>query len=270
MSNHARLTRIVLVGDEEDGDTFRSICTTAPSLHSTVVHVKKVDELFSLSSNETFDVLLLALPQSGDHSSDLLRHVSETYPGTPIIVLVDSCSELLRHLLLRMGARKVLERQYLTSNRLAQTLREVSSGRESDRDERQRQSLEEVLRLLQQRIPLAEASPAREQCLRPLSEVMPQKFLELTKSYSNIVDLAMGRIGFGTRRFSGRSISQQLRYLASDLGTLNASVWDVLDVHARALEGREEEAVRPETEQLLVELLKNLSAFYKHAQYAFA
>lgn len=270
MSSHARSTRIVLVGDEGDGDTLRSICTAVSFPHSVLVHVRRVDELSSLSSVETVDVLLLALPQSGDGSSALLQRVSELYPGIPIVVLVDACSELLRHLLLRMGAWQVVERCHLTPDRLAHALREVSDGTKSDIEERQKQSLDEVLRLLQQPIPLEDASRAGERSLRPLSEVMPYKFLELTKSYSNIIELAMGHAGLGTRRFSGRSVSQQLRSLASDLGSLNASVWDVLDVHARALEGGGEVAVRPETRQLLVELLTNLSAFYRHARYSFA
>ncbi len=270
MSSHARSTRIVLVGDEGDGDTLRSICTAASFPHSVLVHVRRVDELFSLSSLETVDVLLLALPQSGDGSLELLRRVGELYPDTPIVVLVDACSELLRHLLLRMGAWQVVERRHLTSDRLVHTFREVSAGKRSHLEETQQQSLDQVLRLLQQSVPLEDASRAGEQRLRPLSEVMPYKFLALTKSYSNIIELAMSQAGWGTRRFSGRSVSQQLRCLASDLGSLNASVWDVLDVHARALEGRAEETGRPETRQLLVELLTNLSAFYRHARYSFA
>jgi hypothetical protein len=169
-----------------------------------------------------------------------------------------------------MGAWTVVEWHGLTVNRLSQILRDVSTVRRNEMEERQQQSLEEVLRMLQHHIPLGDAIPAGEQCFRPLSEVMPYKFLEVTRRYSNIVDLALGCAGFGTRRFSGRSVSLQLRYLASDLKTLNATVWDVLDVHARALEARGEDAVRPETKQVLVDLLKYLSALYKHAQYSFA
>lgn len=270
MSNHARRTRIVLVGDEGDGDALRSVWRASRFPHSVLFHVRRVDELFSLSSDEMFDVVLLALPQSGDDSSELLRRVSETYPATPIIVLVEVCSDLLNHLLLRMGAWKVVEWHHLTTNRLSHVLREVATARRNEKEQRQQQSLEEVLRLLQQRVSLGDALPSGEQSLRPLSEVMPSKFLELTRSYSNIVDLALGCAGLGTRRFSGRSVSQQLRYLASDLGALNATVWDVLDVHGRALEARAEDALRAETKQVLVDLLKYLSAFYKHAPYAVA
>jgi len=270
MSDHARPTRIVLVGDEGDGDILRSICTAAPFLHSVLLHVSSLDELLSLSADASFDVVLLAIPSTSDRGTDMLRRTVQVCSGTPVIVIADRCTEHLQHLLMRLGAWKVLQRHNLTPDDLVEALKATSSDRKPADGQKQRQTFEEVLHLLQHRSVPGEAPLMPEGALRPLSEVMPSRFLELAKSYSNIIDLALARAGLGRQRFSGHSVSQQLRYLAADLGALNASAWDVLDVHAKALEGRAEEAVRSETKQLLIELLRNLDAFYKHAQYSFA
>lgn len=267
MLNHTRPTRIVLVGDEGNGDEFNAMLLQAKELHYELCHVHDVDDI--VSSNIDFDVILIDLSRWASIGLALLGRVCESCPSVPVVVTVWKGADVVRQQALRMGARKALDKDTLTGATLAEAVR-IVTGREADELQREQERLlEQALSFLQQHPVITDAThDAQPAGVKPLCEVMPYKFLELTKSYSNLLDLALTRAHSGVR-FSGYSISRRLHFLASDLGSLHAGVCDVIDIHAKAVEteiGRNE--ANNASHKILLELISDLVSYYRHSEYA--
>lgn len=176
---------------------------------------------------------------------------------------------MVRQQALCLGARKALDKETLTGATLAEAVR-VVTGRETNELQREQERLlEQALSFLQQHPAIADVTHGEQPAgAKPLCEVMPYKFLELTKSYSNLLDLVLTRAQSGVR-FNGYSVSRRLHFLASDLGSLHAGVCDVIDIHAKAVET---EIGRNETNnaghKILLELISDLESYYRHSEYA--
>jgi DNA-binding NarL/FixJ family response regulator len=264
MQNHTRPTRIVLVGDEGNGDEFNTLLHTAGAFHYELCHARDETEIRSLGNE--FDLFLLDMSRWASNGLALLERVREEFASVPVIVIVWKGAEMVLQQALRLGAAKALVKEALDSTSFAHAVAALT-GRASDHAMEQERLLEQALNFLQQHRVVADAAQVvQPPGLKPLCETMPSKFLELTKSYSNLLDLALTRTESGIR-FNGYSVSRRLHFLASDLGALHAGVWDVIDMHVKAVEGEPNSQPSNTAHKILLELISDLVSYYKHSDY---
>ncbi|HXG01326.1 MAG TPA: response regulator [Bacteroidota bacterium] len=256
MSSHARPTRIVLVGDE--GNAIRRTLDALRSVHYTLYFVRELQQALLLSPRHAFDVLFLNISDNGSSAEYLARQAREALPLLPIVMIVGDLDEFEQERLYRAGAWKVWSHNRLTAETIEQTLSNLSGEAAARREHRIRELLEGL-----KTDPVMFDVSFQDDNREPLRKTLPLKFLELTRSYGNVLELVLARSGV-RRHLSGHSVSHKLRYLAADLALLNAGPRDVLDIHTEALaaHGRRQ-AEDCETRRLLIDLLTILVAQYK-------
>ncbi len=275
MQNHTRPTRIVLVGDEVNdlvegkSAAIANMLKAAPPFHYALCLVQNVSQLLLLSADQEFDVMFLTAKRWGSDALASLEKLLEAFSTIPIIVLAGDGTGAARHQALCAGAYTVLEYETLDAASLARTIQSaIGSNRDALQKEQQR-VFEQALRFLQHNSAITRSRLTPQTLeMTPLSQVMPSKFLELTKSYSNVLDLALRRASGGIR-FKSYSVSQQLNFLASDLGALRAGVWDVIDIHARAVEHKSvnKNETGDASHKILLELITDLVSYYRRSDY---
>jgi DNA-binding response OmpR family regulator len=275
MQNHTRPTRFVLVGDEvnslagRDGDILKILSKSAGTFSYIVCHVQHVREMFSLSSENEFDVILHDVSNSRANGFAALEGLCEAFSSVPVIVIVERDEELTRRQALNLGALDVLQKSTLSGASLFEKIQTTINRKKTELGKQQQMNWESALNFLQHNAVITRTSLTPETLnVKPLCEAMPYKFLELTKSYSNLLDLALTRTRSGVR-YNGYSVSRRLHFLASDLGSLRAGVWDVIDIHAKAV-GSEMGTQEPNhtSHKILLELISDLVSYYRHSGYA--
>lgn len=264
MSYDAQRTRIMLVGDEDNVHTVEALLDEEALDRCTVQLVSDPNEYLQRAAQERWDGALVLFDNEDRVDLNLLKTLRSATPEVFMMVLVGTCSEELRSTLLRLGMQRIFEREKLTPSQMVQAITkaclDVAQAVGAHLD-----YLDAALRVVAEHPAFLDLTQHARPLHHPLCECMPQKFLELTKTYSNLLDLAMARARIGTRQLNGHSVSLQLRFLAHDLGTLNAGVWDVLDIHVHALASRNEQPAHHQCLEVLIEVLTNLAVFYKHA-----
>lgn len=256
MSSHARPTRIVLVGEE--GDALRRMLDALRSVHYTLYFVRELQQALLLSPRHAFDVLFLDTSDNDPTVESLVRQAREALPLLPIVVIVGDLDEAEHERLYRAGAWTVWSHNRLSAEIIEQALRNLS-GESATRWEHRIRELLEGLKTDPVRFDVFFQDDNRE----PLRKTLPLKFLELTRSYGNVLDLALARSGV-RRQLPGHSIPHKLHYLAADLVLLNAGPRDVLDVHTEALAAQGRRRTEDgESRRLLIDLLTNLAAQYR-------
>jgi DNA-binding NarL/FixJ family response regulator len=275
MSNHTRPLRIVLVGDEGDGDVvndvLNNVFNSVKVFHCVLCHARRVGEMLSLSSENEFDVIFLDLSAAYSNNLVDLERICEAFSRIPVIVLVERNAEAVRQRALRIGALEALTISQMDAGTLTDTITAVIKRKAEELKSQRELYLEQALTYLQQHSAISRSTLTPELFgMKPLCEAMPYKFLELAKSYSNLIELALSRGQREGVRFSGHSVSQKLHYLASDLGELKAGVWDVIDIHAKAVEQKLGSVREPkeESHKILLELISNLVSYYRKTEYA--
>jgi DNA-binding response OmpR family regulator len=275
MNNHTRPTRIVLVENEVnnfvggDGDLARVLSKSANVFPYVLCHVQHVREMFSLSSCNEFDVLLLDVSLGESNSFAALERICEAFSAAPVILMVEKADETIRRQAFNLGALDVVERSSLNGELLVERIHSAINRKKEELGRQQQSYWENALTFIQHSASITSARLSPESLgMKPLREAMPYKFLELTKSYSNVLALADTRRTHNGTRFNGHSVSQKLHFLASDLCSLKAGVWDVIDIHAKAVEQRIENQQKEETRQVLLELVTDLVSYYRSVDYA--
>lgn len=265
MQNHTRPTRIVLVGDEGNGDEFNTLLHHAGTLQYELCHARDIAALH-LDGKE-FDLFLLDLSRWASNGLALVERLRKEFASVPVIVIVWKGAEMVRQQALRLGAHKALVKETLDATTFADAITAIT-GLGADHTMKQERLLEQALTFLQHQIEPGATLVVKPPDTKPLCEKMPAKFLELTKSYSNVLDLALTRTESGIR-FNGYSVSRRLHFLASDLGEVHAGVWDVIDMHVKAIEREPVPSTPPShtSHKILLELISDLVSYYKHSPY---
>jgi DNA-binding NarL/FixJ family response regulator len=276
MLNHTRPTRIVLVenGDNNlvggDGDVLTALTQSAPQFSFVLCHVQSEREMFSLSPEKEFDVVLLDLSRSRATDLTAVERIREAFSKIPVITFVENDAEAIRERVLRMGVQEVLLKSKVNCGSLTRTIRNALERTNDGGRKKHNEHLEQALTFLQ-RDPAMSRSvlPAEPFGLKPLREAMPYRFLELSKSYSNLIELATTHMMRGGVRLYSQSVSRKLNFLASDLGALKAGVRDVLDLHSKALEaqGHETPCNEEERRKIFLELVTDLVSYYRRVDY---
>jgi DNA-binding response OmpR family regulator len=275
MKNHTRPTRIVLVEDGVDtfvggdGDVVTVLTKSAQPFSFMLCHVRNANEIFSLSAENEVDIILFDVSRSRAKDFAMLEQVCEAFSIVPVIAIVASDERLTRAKVLLLGAVDVILKSASQETTMFARIYSAIERKREELERQQQRYWEKALAFLQQHVVVTRSTLTPETLgMKPLSEAMPYKFLELTKSYSNLLELAETRRTHSGSRFNGHSVSQKLHFLASDLCSLKAGVWDVIDIHAKAIEQRAEHQPKEETRQLLLELVTDLVSHYRRVDYA--
>ena len=269
--NQARRLHIVLVGDGVNdlivgngkipGHVDRGLNELSHALHV----VEGIGEMLSLSMENDIDVILLDFTRKEVNDFALLESVCEAFSRVPVVCCLCSDIEAERQRALRMGAQDALTKSETCGTTLAQVIRSAIL-RKQESLWRHDHSLEQALMFLQQN-PMSARRIMRCESygMQPLSEAMPYKFLELSKSYSNVIELATAQRVRRETQFSCQSVQRKLHFLASDLGALKAGVNDIFDLHTKALEHKNRESFISEEhhKKILLELLSDLVSYYR-------
>ncbi len=214
------------------------------------------------------DVMVLDFVERVTNNFPLLEKVCESFSRIPVIACLCNDDESERQWALRAGAQDVLLSSEMHSNNLAQSIR-AAILRKQDYLWRHDHTIMQALSFLQQN-PISARRMMRCETfgMKPLSEAMPYKFLELSKSYSNVIELATTENDPHTARLSCQSIPRKLQFLASDLGSLKAGVNDVFEMHSKALEhkGAKHYSGEEKQKKVLLELLSDLVSYYRRGE----
>jgi signal transduction histidine kinase len=148
----------VLLVDDDEVD--RAAVRRSLDRSGIVVKVTEATDFASaqtaLLGSKDFDVVLLDFGLPGGDGLELLREARNKGVDTPVIVLTGQGDETLAVELMKAGAADYLQKDVLTTERLAQSLRQVLRLRDSDRSARDaRRAIERQAAQLQR---LADAS----------------------------------------------------------------------------------------------------------------
>lgn len=268
-NNRTRPLRIVLVGNGGDGAVIKQILGGIKALHCFLCITQHVHEMLTLASENEFDLILIDVSRNCSTDLGTLERMCEAFSTIPIAVLVECDAEAVCQKALRLGAREALLKSTLTKENFAHILCSIVERKNILVEKQKELHLEQALQFLQHN-PVGLHSPLAPEAfgMKPLSEAMPYKFLELTRSYSNLIELATSRAASVGNRFSGHSVSQKLHFLASDLGALKAGVSDVIDIHAKAVEQKfgRVHAQKDESQKVLLELITDLVSYYRKSE----
>ncbi len=269
MPLHMQHMRIVVVGNEARINVLRTLLAAGDSACSWLFHVQQPAKLLSLSSDFTFNLMVFDVSSRNSMDLSSLGRIRELYPDVPTVVLHEKDPEEVRSCALRQGVREALLNASMAHDTVSATGKSRTM-RQMDATVGPQDNFERVARMLQSNhIPEQTAISPGRLGLKPLSETMPYKFLELVKNYGNVLELATTRSANTRGTFSGHSVSLKLQFLASDLGDLKAGVRDVLDLHTKAVEGKPSEVVpKEQSRQILLELVTDLVSYYRQAAHS--
>jgi signal transduction histidine kinase len=128
----------VLLVDDDEVD--RAAVRRSLDRSGIVVKVTEATDFASaraaLLRSKDFDVVLLDFGLPGGDGLELLREARNTGVDTPVIVLTGQGDESLAVELMKAGAADYLQKDVLTTERLAQSLRQALRLRDSDRSAR--------------------------------------------------------------------------------------------------------------------------------------
>jgi len=269
--NRVRRLHIVLVADgvndliEGNGQIQGHIISGLNELYHALHVVGSVGDMLSLSMENEIDAILLDFTNRHASNFSLLEKVCEAFSRVPVVACLCSDVESERQRALRTGAQDVLSRSETHGKTLAQVIRSAILRKQESLWQHDR-SLEQALAFLQQNpVSARRVMKCETFGMKPLSEALPYKFLELSKNYSNVIDVATSQREQSGARLSSQSVQRKLHFLASDLGALKAGVNDVFDLHRKALEHKNHELHTNEEQQkkILVELLSDLVSYYR-------
>jgi DNA-binding NarL/FixJ family response regulator len=224
-----------------------------------------IGDMLSLSMENDIDAILLDFLGRPSNNFSLLENVCEAFSSVPVIACLCNDAECERQRALRTGAQDALTKSEAESHALTQVIRSAILRKKESLWQHDR-SLEQALTFLQQNpVSARRVMRCKSFGMKPLSESMPYKFLELTKSYSNVLELATSGRGYKGAQLSCQSVQRKLHFLASDLGSLKAGVDDVFDLHTKALEDKSIEKYTSEEQhrKILLELLSDLVSYYR-------
>lgn len=268
MLNHTRLTRIALVGDCGDGAVINTL-SCFKAFHYYLCHAGHISDMLKLASENEFDVIFVDLDQSRNRDLITLERICEAFSRTPIVVLLENDAEAVRQQALSLGVHEALVKSTLSGTSLVDVIRRAIQQKSDELRNQQEHHLEQALRFLQHHSVISHTVLTPEAFgVKPLCQAIPYKFLELAKTYSNLIELVSSRPAREGMRFSGHSVSRKLQFLASDLGGLKAGVGDVIDLHAKAVESKFDSVTEPkeESRKLLLELMTDLVSYYRKSE----
>ena len=256
--------RVLLIEDEpEDVNTIQNILSNVKSAFFQrgfeLVSRETLTEAKQILLEREFDVILLDLMLPDSRHINSLQELQELVANVPIIVQTALEDEIVAVKALELGARGYLPKVASDRNLLLYAIRSAI--------ERQRQ-LANVEQLQQQR----EVDLLKNLLLDSdfksydyLLQEMPDVFQELQERYCHILDRFVEQKIYKVEY----KLSNQINIFIEQLGYLQATPRDLLDLHTAVLKQKQSQSVKNikaltiEGRYLVLELMGRLVAYYR-------
>lgn len=195
---------------------------------------------------------------------ETLRQIQQTAPDVPIIVQSVLEDERVAVKVLEMGACGYLPKAKLDSSLLIYAIRAALERQyqlAQLENHQQQQELEELEKLIS-----GENSTPKSPRVKLLHQRMPDVFEELRQQYGDLMEWALEERVYKVEH----QVSMHLTNFAEQLGLLQASPRDLIELHtttlkqkSREVNRRKAQAYTTEGRFLLLELMGNLAAYYR-------
>ncbi len=266
-----RPIKILLIEDDAgDADFIREILVKGNRRAFELEWVARLAEGLERLRQGGIDVVLLDLSLPDSHGLGALTRLHAQGPGVPTLVLTGMVDEASGVEAVRMGAQDYLVKGQVDRNVLVRTLRyaierhrlkeELAQARQREQWARELHSLEQLSRSS------ATAVTAQSLGLVLLRESAPTPFDELVRRYGTLIERALEQRAYKVEH----NVSEDLRAMAEQMGSLNASARDVVEVHTTALQRtlggivpQKAAACAEEARFLVLELMGRLVTFYR-------
>ncbi len=245
----------------------------AQGLTFPVTCVSSLDQAITVLTKleNGFDLILLNLDLPDSQGINTLVKIREQLANIPIIVETNQENETLIVESFQLGADGYLQISTLDSNLLIYELR-LAIERQYYRtklaqQQQQQQQIREFAELESWgNFRHKTGITARMFGSESLKESLPDIFLEFSRTYGNLLDLALEQRAFKV----DHHVSEQLRALADKLGFVKASPRDAIEIHTKILKDKNKDvplakaqAYVSEGRLMILELMGYLASFYR-------
>ncbi len=262
---------ILLVEDNpDDADLLEKYLAEAEQPQFTLITVGRMTAALERLAEEKIDLILLDLGLPDSQGGETLAHIQNEAPDIPIIILTGMNDEAAAIQAVQQGVQDYLVKDEINSRTLRRSLRYaieryhlqtlVADAQSRERQENEKQLFEPLAR------PPGTTQTARLFGGAPLRETAPDIYANLVESYANLLDLALEQRALRVEH----NITEQLRLLSQQLGTLRAGPRDVIAIHLKAVDRKTEEvsvqkaqAYIEEGRIMVLELMGHLVSFYR-------
>ena len=267
MLNHR--CRVLLIEDEaEEIEYFRRLLSIAKSSSfkqgfEIVVAQSLENGLQHLSLND-IDVIFLDLMVTDSRGIKTLTRMLEAAPSLPIIVYT-ILNEAAAVKALELGAIGYLHKTEIDTNLLVYAIRSAIERQQQLNILKQQQAEQQKVEFEQLEAFIASASSnVNLSGSKSLRESKPDIFAELVQTYREIMDLALENKAYKVEH----NISDKLSALARQLGFMQATPKDTIEIHTAVLKAKTDgskkfHAYANEGRLILLQLMGYLTAYYR-------
>lgn len=262
--------RVLLVEDDPDDiEKLEKLITQAKSPSFSrgfeLLCAETLDQGQGYLAQGGIDVVLLDLMLPDSRGMNTLRQMQQTAPDVPIIVQSVLEDERVAVKALELGAYGYLPKAKLDTSLLVYAIR-AALERQYQLAElehhQQQQELEELEKLISGEI----HSTPKSVSVEPLYQRMPDVLEELRQRYGDFMEWALEERVYKV----DHQLSMHLTNFAEQLGLLQASPRDLIELHtttlkqkSQAVNRRKAQAYTTEGRFLLLEIMGNLTAYYR-------
>ncbi|MEQ8542101.1 MAG: response regulator [Coleofasciculus sp. D1-CHI-01] len=262
--------RILLVEDDPDDlEKLEKLITNAKSPSFSrgfeLICAETLEEGRGYVTQGGIDVVLLDLMLPDSRGMDTLRQMQQTAPDVPIIVQSTLEDERVAVKALELGACGYLAKAKLNTSLLIYAIRAALERQyqlAQLEHHQQQQELEELEKLISGEI----NSTPKSSSVESLRQRMPDVVEELRQHYGDLMEWALEERVYKV----DHQLSMHLTNFAEQLGLLQASPRDLIELHTTTLKQksqginqRKAQAYTAEGRFLLLELMGNLTAYYR-------
>ncbi|AFY57908.1 response regulator with CheY-like receiver, AAA-type ATPase, and DNA-binding domains [Rivularia sp. PCC 7116] len=261
--------QILLIEDElEEIEYFCRLLSKAksPSFKQgfeTIVAQSLEKGLQKLAVNK-IDVIFLDLMLTDSRGIKTLSAMLEAAPTLPIIVytILDEAAGVKA---LELGAIGYLHKTEIDTNLLVYAIRSAIERQQHLNILKQQQTEQQQAEFEQlEAFGASASSNANLPGLESLRESQPDIFAELVHSYSEVMDLSLEEKAYKVEH----NISDKLSALARQLGFMQATPRDVIEIHTTVIKdktnhSRKSQAYAKEARLIILQLMGYLTAYYR-------
>ena len=268
MLNHR--CQVLLIEDEPlEIEYFRRLLSKAKSSSfkqgfEVIVAQSLEHGLEQLSLND-IDVIFLDLMVTDSRGIKTLTRMLEAVPSLPVIVYT-TLDEAAAVKALELGAIGYLHKTEIDTNLLVYAVRSAIERQQQLNILKQQQAEQQKMEFEQlEALAASEKANANLLGLESLRESKPDIFAELVQNYGEIMDLALEEKAYKVEH----NVSEKLSALARQLGFMQATPRDTIEIHTAVLKGktnsssRKSQAYANEGRLILLQLMGYLTAYYR-------
>lgn len=262
--------QVLLIEDEpEEIEYFRRLLSKAKSLSFKqgfeIVVAQTLDTGLQQLAFNNFDVIILDLMLSDSRGIKTLVRMQEATPNIPIIVhtMLDEVAAVKA---LELGAVGYIRKTEVDTNLLVYAIRSAIERQQQLNILKQQQKEQQNLEFEQlEAIGASGNKSANLSGWESLRSSKPDIFAELVQNYSTLMDLALEEKAYKIEY----DINSRLSALARQLGFLQATPRDVIEIHTTVFKDktqsdkRKSQAYAIEGRFIILKLMGYLTAYYR-------